>query len=286
VLFRLSGDKHGDAILFIVECIRRSERSSHPMELLMKTSLQVAIASVFSLAICGHPTIASAQLLASSSFDSFSQHIVDLNPDDGIAAGVCLTDESVGGQVLFRNDNGELRDSKWAYGADSAVAMLIDTADAYLASRATPTSASSQVRIDNGFADVFTDGFINFILAPFTEVTFSIAASAHATPVDLPGSYAFATAAANGWTIDKEGTIFLDTDGLSSYLASSAVLSVTLRSAADPLAGTLELATAAHALTPAVPEPASMPMLGAGLALMGGLARWRAARKMPLAPAG
>jgi len=235
----------------------------------MKTSLHKAFTSILALVILGHASTASAQFFASSSFDSLTQNIVDLNPDDGVAAGLCVTSESAGAFILVSNDSGDLQQSESADGA-GGVTILIDTADAYLASRATPTSASSQVRIDNGRADASTDGFINFLLAPYTEVTFSIAVTALATQVNLPGAYAFSFVGMNGWTRSKDGTSFLDTDGLSSYIAPAAILSVTLRSAADPLDGTLEVGTGAVALMPAVPEPASMAMLAAGLALMVG----------------
>jgi hypothetical protein len=241
----------------------------------MKTSHHAAIATLLSAAMLGASPGALAQLSATSSFDSFSYQLVDLNACDGIDPGVSFLDSSVNGWALLRDINGAVRESVQDGSRDERpVQVRIDTGDAYLAGDATPTSASSLVTIEGGIGDTNTDGFLGFVLAPYTQVTFTVDARATASAASSP-NYAFATVAVNGTVTDEEGDHILDTDGLSSYLASSDTLSVTLRSAGVARMGTLEFATAAHALLQPVPEPASMAMLVAGLAVVGGYARRR-----------
>jgi hypothetical protein len=244
----------------------------------MKTSHHAAIATLLSAAMLGASPGASAQLSATSSFDSFAYQLVDLNACDGIDPGVSFLDSSVNGWALLRDINGAVRESVQDGSRDEhPVQVRIDTGDAYLAGDATPTSASSLVTIESGIADTETDGFLGFVLAPYTQVTFTIDARATASAASSP-NYAFATVAVNGTVTDEEGNHIIETDGLSSYLASSDTLSVTLRSADVARMGTLEFATAAHALLQPVPEPAPMAMLVAGLAVVGGYARRRASR--------
>jgi hypothetical protein len=244
----------------------------------MKTSHHAAIATLLSAAMLGASPGASAQLSATSSFDSFAYQLVDLNACDGIDPGVSFLDSSVNGWALLRDINGAVRESVQDGSRDERpVQVRIDTGDAYLAGDATPTSASSLVTIESGIADTETDGFLGFVLAPYTQVTFTIDARATASAASSP-NYAFATVAVNGTVTDEEGNHIIETDGLSSYLASSDTLSVTLRSADVARMGTLEFATAAHALLQPVPEPAPMAMLVAGLAVVGGYARRRASR--------
>lgn len=244
----------------------------------MKTSHHAAIATLLSAAMLGASPGVSAQLSATSSFDSFAYQLVDLNACDGIDPGVSFLDSSVNGWALLRDINGAVRESVQDGSRDERpVQVRIDTGDAYLAGDATPTSASSLVTIESGIADTETDGFLGFVLAPYTQVTFTIDARATASAASSP-NYAFATVAVNGTVTDEEGNHIIETDGLSSYLASSDTLSVTLRSAGVARMGTLEFATAAHALLQPVPEPAPMAMLVAGLAVVGGYARRRASR--------
>ncbi|WP_082548256.1 PEP-CTERM sorting domain-containing protein [Massilia sp. Root335] len=245
----------------------------------MKTSLHAAIATLLFAAMLGASPGALAQLSATSSFDSFAYQLIDLNVCDGIDPSVSfLDDSSVNGWALLRDINGAVRESvQDGSRGERPVQVRIDTGDAYLAGDATPTSASSLVTIRGGIADTNTDSFLGFVLAPYTQVTFTIDARATASAAGSP-NYAFATVAVNGTVTDEDGNHILETDGLSSYLASSDTLSVTLRSAGVARMGTLEFATAAHALLQPVPEPASMAMLVVGLAVVGGYARRRSAR--------
>lgn len=242
----------------------------------MKPSLYLAIAAVLSGAMLGTAPIASAQLSASSSFDGFRYRLVDLTPGDGIDPGVSFLDASVSAAAMFRDDNGATRESVQAGSAGGPVQVLIDTADGHFAGNATRTSASSMTAIVNGAGETFTDSFLGFVLAPYTQVTFSIDTSAIGSAVDTPGSYAFSFVAINSRIIDENGNVFIQGDGLSSELASSDILSVSLSSAAVALTGTLEFATAANVRVQPIPEPAPMAMLIAGLAVVGGLARRRA----------
>jgi len=237
----------------------------------MKHSLRVAMAALLSVTMLGAATGASAQASASSSFGAFRLQIVDLTPYDGVEAGVRFLDGSTGAYALLRDDSGGVRDSAQAGSAGGPIQVLIDTADSHLASNATLTSASSLVSIMNGSGETFTDIFRNFVLAPHTEVTFSIDAVANASAPGTPGLFSYV--AINGVIRDDNGIIVVESDGLSSDIASSDTLSVTLNSAGAELTGWLEFATAAYAQVPAVPEPTSMAMLAAGLAIVGRLAR-------------
>lgn len=241
----------------------------------MKAFPHAAIATILSAAMLGIAPNASAQLSASSSFDAFAYRLVDLDPGDGIDPGISfLDDASVNGWALLRDANGAVRESVQDGSRGSPIHVQIDTGDAHLVGDATPTSASSLVSIEYGSGDTNTDSFLGFVLAPYTEVTFTIDARATASPASSP-NYAFATVAVNGTVTDENGDHIIETDGLSSYIASSDILSVTLRSAGVARMGTLEFATAAHALLQPVPEPAPMAMLAAGLMVVGGFARRR-----------
>ncbi|WP_198119299.1 PEP-CTERM sorting domain-containing protein [Massilia rhizosphaerae] len=243
----------------------------------MKASRHAAIATILSAAMLGIAPSASAQLSASSSFDSFAYRLVDLDPCDGIDPSINFLNASVNGFALLRDANGAVRESVQDGSiGERPIQVRIDTGDAYLAGDATSTSASSLVSIEYGSGDTNTDSFLGFVLAPYTEVTFTIDAKATASPASSP-NYAYATVAVNGTVTDENGDHIIETDGLSSYLASSDILSVTLRSAGVARMGTLEFATAAHALLQPVPEPAPMAMLAAGLMVVGGFARRRIA---------
>lgn len=245
----------------------------------MKASHHAAIATILCTALLGVAPGASAQLSAASSFDSFAYRLVDLDPCDCIAPGITFTsDASVTGWALLRDIDGAVRESVQDDSRGSPIQVRIDLADAHLAGDATPTSASSFVDIESGIADTNTDSFLGFVLAPYTQVTFTIQAHANASAAGFP-NYAFATVAVNGTVTDENGDHIIETDGLSSYLASSNTLSVTLSSAGVERIGTLEFATAAHALLQPVPEPAPMAMLAAGLAVVGGCARRRSSRR-------
>lgn len=240
----------------------------------MKPSLRLAAAAILSVAMLGTTSGASAQVSASSSFDAFAFDLVDLNPHDGIDPGIRFLDGLVSGQAVFRDDNGVLRDWVLASSPGGPIQMLINRPDGQFAGTATTTSASSSIAIENGSGETFTDSFLGFVLAPYTQVTFSIEAIANA--INQPGSISFGTVAVNGRITDENGNVVIETDGLSSYLASSDTLSVTLRSAAVELTGSIEFATAAIAQVQAVPEPAPTAMLAAGLVFVGALARRRA----------
>lgn len=211
----------------------------------MKSLPQSATAAMlYASMLCAAPG-ASAQPGAQSSFDNFTYRRVDLNPDDGIDPGLVFHDGPVNGWADFRDDGGS-RESAQADSRGGPIRVLIDMADGHLAGTADLTSASSLVRIAGGAGDTDTDSFLDFVLALYTQVIFSIDARATAGATATP-SYAFATVGLNGRITDWNGDVFNDSDGLSCYIASSDTLSVTLMSHAVGLTGALVFGTVAAA---------------------------------------
>lgn len=242
----------------------------------MELSPHLAITAFLSAAVLGIAPSASAQLSARSSFDNLRYQLVDLDPNDGIDPGISFSGGSVGAFATFRDDSGAVRESAQSFSSGGPVQVFIDTPDGHFDGSATTTSASAMLSIRNGSGETFTDSFLNFVLAPYTQIIFSVDARASASSTSAP-NYAFANVGVNGFIWDESGNDYYDTAGLSSYIASFETLSVTLSSAASARRGTLEVATEAVALLQPVPEPAPLAMLVGGLAVLGGLARRRMA---------
>jgi hypothetical protein len=220
---------------------------------------------------------AFAQSGASVYFDSYDYQLVDLNPGDGIAPTIEFYSNSISGEARFFDDpysGGTPRDSVSSSNPSGRVNVLIDSEDAYLTGQATQTSGSSLIGIGHGSGYMTTDSITGFILAPYTQITFSIHGSVDES--NGPGSSSFATLAmtgrvygANGNPIDTNRYLFSD-DG-----SSSSTLTVTLASGDVSRYGQIEFMTTAAAQVLPVPEPGGAAMLMGGLGLMAAFMRRR-----------
>lgn len=153
----------------------------------MKLPHHLAIAAVLSVAMLGAAPGVWAQAQAKSSFDSFRYQIVDLNPHDGIDAGVSFLESSVGAWARLLDENGAVLDSEQANSMGEPARIAIDTADVYLLGKADGRSATSLAYIENGAGQASTNSFLGFVLVPYTQLIFSIDAIASAS--DTPGTF-------------------------------------------------------------------------------------------------
>lgn len=195
-------------------------------------------AALLAAAALGTSGSALAQETASAWFDNFTYHVVDLDPNDGITAGVTLSDNVVSGFARFATGpvgcgcTGQIERT-----IDSPGTVSIDEPGVHLSGTIAPFSSSDHVSIDHGNAFVLTDSLFDIVLAPNTQVTFSITGNTTGMPITPEGA-AFGSVSLETQFPNPDGSFF----GAFALLESpdgipSGTISVVARSGADGLGG-------------------------------------------------
>jgi hypothetical protein len=239
----------------------------------MKNLTHTLAAAALATLAMGSMSGAAAQASATASLDTFDYQLLDLRPDDGIAASVSFYAGSESGAIhLYDNPffGGTPGQSSETSGSGS---LLIDTGRAYAAGEVTPTGGHMRIGLQENSGDARTHSLLEFILAPYTQITFNLNARVSADP-GLSNA-ASASASLQG-RLPGDSSVE-DNDFLSTTSGEeSRILSVSLGSVEGERFGTLGLTTmvTAQVLSP-VPEPEAAAMLAAGLGVLGACMRGR-----------
>lgn len=234
------------------------------------------IAITWAAAALGLAPHAAAQSFAQNSvyFTSFEYDLVDLDPLDGIEAGIEFYYSTVNAHIAVYDTpdgSGTARDMIDLTGLSN---FQITSGDAILFGSVYPFEGNLHAYTARGASFITSDAVNTFGLAANTEITFSL----YGTVSELvtPGNDASANFALIGRLLQPNGEyIEYRTDISSDDPPPTGLVTLTVRSGAEGGYGTLNLHTDLSTHTLAVPEPGAVAMLAGGLALLGARLRRR-----------
>jgi hypothetical protein len=247
----------------------------------MKLRLSIPIAVVSFITAFGVAPATQAQSHASASFGDYRYELVDLNPGDGIDPGISFYNGAVTAQAHVYDTPYATGTPRYSMSDDARTiaGFSVDSNGVYLVAYHTQTSGDADLEIAHGSGNLSAWSTSGFLLAPYTQVTFTV--YGRVNEVNSPGNISSGTVTISGRLHEPDGGLLEDRASLVSDMGTTGDdLSITLRTGADQLYGEYEFRNdvTAQVLSP-VPEPASAAMLAAGLCLIGVRARRRTARK-------
>lgn len=255
----------------------------------MKTKQRLAAVALAAAAF-GAALPAHAQSSASAFVGNLSFQLIDLAPDDGIAPYLNFT----GASSTFAHASLYSDSSFATLAADSqssgeflssaGVTTTSGTANA----SGSPTAVFADTSVLSNSGSSVSFGTMDFVLSPYTRAILTVTATVDAEPDFTEGGLgqAFASALLYGQVANDSsaGVTDFSSSVYSLFLREERSLSAVIDAQAFEASGFVAiqaLAESASFATPvsAVPEPASVAMLLAGLTALAGLQRRRAGRK-------
>jgi hypothetical protein len=223
---------------------------------------------------------ASAQQTATASLNNFHYQLIDLNTSDGITPYISFSAGSSAhaGAYLFDNFDQTFpavtQDVLFSHGE---VFTSNANGAAHAFSFADQVHSDVQIGYLSGLAESFT--LQGFTLSPNTLLVFSADASVESSFNRGEGvGYAMAQLS-GGYSVSDTNSVSFDSSLLSNPGEGlfSTTLSTAITSGNAELTGWVNYSTEANAVSyvSAVPEPASLGMLVAGLGMLTGVARRR-----------
>jgi hypothetical protein len=215
-------------------------------------------------------------------YSNWEYDVTDLDPLDGIEPAINFYGSTLTTRVATYDApdaSGTPREFVELTGTSN---FQIINSDVIMYGELFPTTGNLVIYTGRGASFVTTDATNTFVLAPNTEITFSLYGSV--SELVTTGSDASANFAMIGRLQAPDGTfVEYRTDISSDDPPPDSLVTLTLRSGTEGNYGTLNFHSdlAAHVL--AVPEPATVAMLAGGLALLGARARRRPGAGQPMA---
>jgi hypothetical protein len=237
----------------------------------------IALSIVFAAAGWAMPLTARAQSQASVLFSNWDITRIDLTPDDGIEAGIGFYGSTVTVQASFYDapdGTGTPRDAVSESATFGTVNFSINNPGTIMYGEFTGSTGNAAVYVEQGLGSVTTDASNTFVLAPYSQITFTL--YANVSELNGPGGDASASFALTGRLQAPDGSVVDYTSAISSNdPPPTGLVALTLTSGAEQIYGQLHFTSALSARVTPVPEPAALSLLAAGLGIIGVTARRR-----------
>jgi hypothetical protein len=249
----------------------------------MKIQQRLAAIALAAAAL-GAAIPSSAQSTASVAVTDLTWQLIDLDPTDGIDPYLTFTGASntFASASLYSDPNfTNLADDSFAFGTVLSTASVSNPSGSADAS-GSPFAVFANTSLFSNSGSTLAFGTMDFILSPNTRAIFLVNASVDAEPDFTEGGLGFAAANALLYgqvdNSSSQGTTTFSSSISTTFLGESRPLAAIIDTQGVEATGFLGIqafAESASLATPvsSVPEPASLGMLAAGLALLSGAMR-------------